>query len=134
MLGKQAAQGLRKISSWARALGFAGALAASLGLAGLASGCEPVKLPHQQPGPAGCGKRDPRNTAPGMLSIAQKETYRKLGSPDDVRDNDRGGLDWLYRRSSGSVFGEQQTVEVYQFDKDGLLYNQTTDVLRRVGK
>lgn len=134
MLGRIASNGLGSLSSWTRALGLSGALAASGGLLVVAVGCEPVKLPHQQPGPAGCGKRDPRGTAPGMLSIAQKETYRKLGSPDDVRDNARGGLDWLYNRSSGSVFGEQKTVEAYSFDKDGLLYDQKTDVVMKVGK
>ena len=98
------------------------------------TGCEPVKLPHQQPGPIGCGLRDPRETAPGMLSIAQKEAYRKQGSPNEVRSNERGGLDWLYPRSRGSVFGEEQTVEILSFDIEGLLYRQETEMLRKVGK
>lgn len=99
-----------------------------------ATGCEPVKLPHEQPGPAGCGKRDPRDTAPGMLSIAQKESYRQNGSPDEVRPNDKGGLDWLFQRSSGSMFGEQQTVEILSFDKDGILVGRETEVVRKLGK
>ena len=28
--------------------------------------------------------KDPRDTAPGMLSIAQKETFRQRGAPDEV--------------------------------------------------
>lgn len=110
-------------------------LAAWLGVAFLGtSACEPVKLPHEQPGPIGCGLRDPRETAPGMLSIAQKEAYRKQGSPNEVRPNERGGLDWLYPRSRGSVFGEEQTVEILSFDVEGLLYRQETEMLRKVGK
>lgn len=100
----------------------------------VASACEPVKLPHEQPGPAGCGMRDPRDTAPGMLSIAQKEAYRQNGGPDEVRPNKHGGLDWLYRRSAGSVFGEQQTIEILAFNKEGLLVGRDTEVLKKVGK
>lgn len=100
----------------------------------VASACEPVKLPHEQPGPPGCGMRDPRDTAPGMLSIAQKEAYRQQGSPDQVRPNKHGGLDWLYNRSTGSVFGEQKTVEILSFNKEGLLVGRDTEVLMRVGK
>jgi hypothetical protein len=103
-------------------------------LVALGLACDPVKLPHQQPGPIGCGKRDPRGTAPGMLSIAQKEAMRKNGSPDEVRDNDKGGLDWLYHRSAGSVFGEQKTVEILRFDVEGILVDQQTEVLMKVGK
>lgn len=96
--------------------------------------CEPVKLPHEQPGPPGCGMRDPRDTAPGMLSVAQKEAYRTNGSPDQVRPNKHGGLDWLYERSRGSVFGEQQTVEVLSFNAEGILVGRDTEVIMRVGK
>lgn len=96
--------------------------------------CEPVKLPHEQPGPPGCGMRDPRDTAPGMLSIAQKEAYRQNGSPDEVRPNKSGGLDWRFARSSGSMFGEQQTIEILSFDKDGLLVGRETEVVRKLGK
>ncbi|MFZ9887781.1 MAG: hypothetical protein ACO3JL_09790 [Myxococcota bacterium] len=106
----------------------------ALGLVLALGACEPVKLPHEQPGPAGCGTRDPRSTAPGMLSVAQKEAFRLSGSPHEVRPNDVGGLDWLYRRSTGSVFGEEQTVEMLRFDKDGLLVGRDTELLRKVGK
>lgn len=109
------------------------AVALPLWIAGAAA-CEPVKLPHEQPGPVGCGTRDPRDTAPGMLSVAQKEAVRKLGTPGEVRPNERGGLDWLYRRSAGSVFGEEQTVETLSFDIEGLLFRQDTEVLHKVGK
>ena len=44
------------------------------------------------------------------------------------------GGDWLYRRSSGSVFGEQQTVELFVFDVEGILKGRDTDVVRKVGK
>jgi hypothetical protein len=98
------------------------------------TGCEPAQLPHQLPGPVGCGKRDPRDTAPGMLSVAQKTALKNMGEPWDVRSNDKGGLDWLYRRTRGSVFGQSEEVIVYQFDQQGLLFNQTTDVVERLGK
>jgi hypothetical protein len=98
------------------------------------SGCDPVKMPHEQPGPIGCGKRDPRDTAPGMLSVAQKKALQENGNPAEVRPNALGGLDWLYRRSSGSVFGEQQTVELFVFDVEGILRGRDTDVVRKVGK
>lgn len=110
------------------------ALAVAPAVVVLPLACEPVKLPHEEPGPAGCGVRDPRDTAPGMLSIAQKEAYRQNGSPDEVRPNKSGGLDWLYRRSSGSMFGEQQTIESLSFDKDGLLVGRDTEVVRKLGK
>jgi hypothetical protein len=96
--------------------------------------CEPVKLPHEQPGPPGCGLRDPRDTAQGMLSIAQKEALRQNGKPDEVAKNDKGGLNWQYQRSVGSVFGEQVSVEVLIWDAQGLLVGKTTDVLKKVGK
>lgn len=124
----------RPLSRFAPSAAIALGLTLSGGLAVSLGACEPAKLPHQQPGPPGCGKRDPRKTAPGMLSIAQKETYRKQGSPDEVRENAHGGLDWLYKRSRGSVFGEEQTVEVFSFNAEGLLVGQDTEVLMKVGK
>jgi hypothetical protein len=96
--------------------------------------CEPVKLPHEQPGPAGCGLRDPRETAPGMLSIAQKEAYRQNGAPDSVQKNKHGGLDWKYQRSVGSVFGEQQSIETLSWSAEGLLAAKDTEMLKKVGK
>lgn len=100
-------------------------------------GCQPVKLPHHQPGPPGCGNRDPRDTAPAMLSNAQQKVLRDQGSPGEVRQapSASGGVkDWVYHRSTGSVFGEQQTVQWYRFDKDGLLVASDTELLRKVGK
>lgn len=116
-----------------RSLGFALALFCAPAALSL-SACEPVKLPHEQPGPPGCGKRDPRDTAPGMLSIAQKKALQENGSPSDVESNSLGGLNWLYRRSSGSVFGEQQTIEIYSFDEEGVLKGRDTQMVRKVGK
>lgn len=100
----------------------------------LLAACEPVKLPHELPGPAGAGQRDPRTSGPTTMSNAQNKVYRELGSPDELRDNDKGGKDWLYSTSVGSVFGEQQKVEIYSFDAQGLLVNRRTEVLRSVGK
>ena len=96
--------------------------------------CEPATLPHQMPGPVGCGKRDPRDTAPGMLSVAQKTALKNMGDPFDVRPNDKGGLDWLYKRNRGSVFGQTTEVLIYQYDTKGLLFNQTTEVISKLGK
>ena len=44
-----------------------------------------------------------------------------------MKPNKSGGLDWLFHRSSGSVFGEQQTVEILMFDKDGILVGRDTE-------
>lgn len=98
------------------------------------SACEPVKLPHEEPGPPGCGMKDPRETAPGMLSIAQKTAYRQNGSPDEVVKNAHGGMDWRFKRSSGSVFGEKQTVEILSFNAQGILVAKDTELIRKVGK
>lgn len=98
------------------------------------SACEPVKLPHEQPGPPGCGLKDPRETAPGMLSIAQKEAFRQNGSPHEVVKNKHGGMDWRYKRSAGSVFGERQTIEILSFNAQGLLVAKDTEVIKKVGK
>ena len=99
-----------------------------------ASACEPVKLPHEQPGPVGCGKRDPHGTAPGMLSVAQQTTIRNQGMPHSLADNDKGGKTWSYVRQAGSVFGEQETQEQFVFDDRGLLVQQKTELVRHVGK
>jgi hypothetical protein len=96
--------------------------------------CEPVKQAHEQPGPIGCGMRDPRETSPGMLSVAQQTTYKQQGSPDELQNNSHGGKSWLYYRKSGSVFGEEQTLETFTFDAQGLLVDKKTDVVYKVGK
>jgi hypothetical protein len=98
------------------------------------SACEPVKLPHEQPGPIGCGKRDPQSTSPGMLSVAQQTTLRNQGMPQHLVDNDKGGKTWVYTRQAGSVFGEQETQELFAFDDRGLLVEQKTELVRHVGK
>jgi hypothetical protein len=104
--------------------------AAGLGL----MGCDPAKRPEDEPGPAGCGLRDPRDTAPGMLSLAQKTALKKMGKPDEVAKNDQGGLDWIYRMKSGGVFGEEETVTALTFDAGGVLKASKKDLLRKVGK
>lgn len=96
--------------------------------------CQPAKLPEDMPGPANCGLKDPRNTAPGMLSMAQKTTIQKMGKPADVEPNEHGGLDWVYKQTAGSVFGQEETVTVYTFDKDGLLKGTKKDLISKVGK
>lgn len=96
--------------------------------------CQKVELPRDRPGPPGCGMRDPSQTAPAMLSIAQQERYRAMGTPDQLMDNAEGGKDWVYFRSQGSVFGEQQTAEIFRFNQKGILVSHTTDLIKRVGK
>ncbi len=98
------------------------------------TGCEPVKLAHEMPGPPGCGMRNPGDTAPAMLSIAQQKVYKAQGAPGQTQKNEKGGLTWSYEHSRGSVFGEEQVRETFAFDKDGLLYDQNTELLRKVGK
>ena len=97
-------------------------------------GCQKVELPRDRPGPPGCGMRDPNQTAPGMLSIIQQETHRGMGTPDQLLDNQVGGKDWVYFRSQGSVFGEQQSAETFRFNVQGLLVMRDTNVIKRVGK
>ena len=111
---------------------FCSALA--LGAVSLGAACEPVKLAHEMPGPPGCGMRDPSNTAPPMLSVAQQKTYKAQGAPNELQPNSKGGLTWTYHRQRGSVFGEEQLVETFSFDKQGLLYDSKTDVVYKVGK
>jgi hypothetical protein len=100
----------------------------------LLTACEPVKQAHEQPGPIGCGMRDPRDTSPGMLSVAQQTTHKQQGSPDELQTNSHGGKDWLFYRKTGSVFGEEQTLETFVFDAQGLLVEKKTDVVYKVGK
>ncbi len=98
------------------------------------TGCGRGKLATDIKGPAGCGLRDPRETSPNMLSMAQKTYFQKHRAIKDVRKNEHGGLDWIYKLSAGSVFGEQQTLETVSFDKDGLLVGVEKELLRKVGK
>ena len=98
------------------------------------AGCEPVKLPHEMPGPPGCGKRDPSTSGPSTMSVAQNTALRNMGLPGALEDNDVGGKTWLYSRQAGSVFGESATVEAYIFDAQGLLVGQKTDIRKQVGK
>jgi hypothetical protein len=98
------------------------------------SACEPVKMPYEMPGPVGCGKRDPRQSGPSMLSVAQQTTLKNQGTPGELIDNDKGGKTWVYLRQTGSVFGESETAEMFVFDDKGLLVEQKTDIRKQVGK
>jgi hypothetical protein len=98
------------------------------------SACEPVKLPHETPGPPGCGLRDPSTAGPSTLSVAQQMTLKNQGPPMALEDNVHGGKTWLYVRQAGSVFGEKETAEAFAFDKDGLLKEQTTELRKYTGK
>jgi hypothetical protein len=100
----------------------------------LFSACEPVKLPHELPGPPGCGRRDPNQSGPSTLSVAQNTTVRNMGMPGAIEDNEHGGKTWLYSRQAGSVFGESATIEAFVFDAQGLLIAQKTEVRKQVGK
>lgn len=96
--------------------------------------CDPVKMPHELPGPVGCGMRDPRTSGPSTLSVAQQTTLRNQGPPATLEDNPHGGRTWVYLRSTGSVFGEQETAEMFAFDAQGLLVSHKTEIRRSVGK
>jgi hypothetical protein len=98
------------------------------------SACEPVKLPHEMPGPPGCGRRDPSQSGPSTMSVAQNTTLKNMGLPGALEDNEFGGRTWLYSRQAGSVFGESATVEAFLFDAQGLLVAQKTEVKKQVGK
>jgi hypothetical protein len=100
----------------------------------MAVACDPVKLPHEMPGPLGCGARDPTVSGPSTMSVAQNMTLKNQGTPAGTEPNEFGGRDWLYFRSSGSVFGETQSADVFRFDDKGLLRAQTTEIRRHVGK
>jgi hypothetical protein len=98
------------------------------------SACGPVKLPHEMPGPPGCGQRDPSQSGPSTLSVAQNTTMKNMGLPGALEDNEFGGKTWLYSRQAGSVFGESSTIEAFIFDAQGLLVGQKTHVQKQVGK
>jgi len=103
-------------------------------VSGALDACEPVKMPHETPGPPGCGLRDPSQTAPAMLSVAQQQVLRNQGPPRVLEVNDKGGKTWVYYRSTGSVFGETDTAEIFVFNDVGLLVSQRTETRRHVGK
>lgn len=103
-----------------------------LALSGAA--CDPVEMPHQKPGPPGCGLKDPRQTAPGKLSLGQKKILREHGAPGQVKPNENGGLDWIYRRRSGSVFGEEEQLERFVFDARGVFLGRDAELLYKKGK
>jgi hypothetical protein len=96
--------------------------------------CDPVKMPYEMPGPIGCGRRDPRQSGPSMLSVAQQTALKNQGMPAELVDNDKGGKTWIYVRQAGSVFGEQETAEMFIFDDKGLLTEQKTEIRKSVGK
>lgn len=127
-----AAQTRRPISARRTFLALAAGAVLAAGLG--ASGCDPAERAEDKPGPAGCGLKDPRDTAPGMLSLAQKMTLKKMGKPDEVAKNDKGGLNWVYRVKAGGVFGEEETVTVLTFDNGGVLKGSKKDLLSKVGK
>jgi hypothetical protein len=96
--------------------------------------CDPVLLPHQVPGPPGAGLRNPRDSGPTTMSVAQQTTIRNQGFPMQLVDNDKGGKTWVYVRQAGSVFGEQETAEMFVFDDRGLLVEQKTEIRKYSGK
>jgi hypothetical protein len=96
--------------------------------------CDPVKMPHEMPGPVGAGKRDPSIAGPSTMSVAQQTTLRNQGMPLQLIDNDKGGKTWVYVRQAGSVFGEQETAEMFVFDHRGLLVEQKTEIRKYSGK
>lgn len=113
------------------------ALVAAVSLTGVVSvtaACDPVKLPHELPGPPGCGLRDPREAGPSTMSVAQNTVLKNHGHPATAEQNEDGGRSWVYFRSSGSVFGEQQAADLFVFNAQGLLISQKTEVSRQVGK
>ena len=111
-------------------------LAAALagGFVVTATACEPVKLAHELPGPPGCGMRDPRQSGPSTMSVAQNTVLKNHGHPASAEQNEHGGRTWVFFRSSGSVFGEQEAADIFAFDAQGLLVAQKTEVRRQVGK
>lgn len=101
---------------------------------GLGTACDPVKMPHEMPGPPNCGKRDPSVSGPSTMSVAQNTALRNQGMPGALQDNEQGGKTWVYRRQAGSVFGESETEEHFIFDAQGLLVGQKTEVRKQVGR
>jgi|GEM_PF-915860 len=110
------------------------ALAATSVVLPMVTGCEERATPSNTPGPPGCGLRDPRDTAPGMLSWAQRKKLQRYGKPGSVRPNKWGGNDWIYNMSHGNQFGEEKSVEILSFDDKGLLVKQDKEVESYVGK
>ena len=51
-----------------------------------------------------------------------------------IEVNENKGLDWLYVRRSGSVFGEEETVERLSFDNRGILKAQNVELVYKKGK
>lgn len=109
-------------------------LFALVALACFTLACEPTVPPDRVPGPPGCGLKDPRDTSPGMLSVAQKTVQKNNGDPDAIEKNAHGGLDWSYKVKAGSVFGEQETVTTYSFNAQGLVVKVDTQLVSKVGK
>lgn len=99
-----------------------------------ATACDPVKMPADMPGPPGCGRRDPRNSGPSTMSVAQNTVLKNNGHPGAIEENEQGGLSWVYVRSSGSVFGESETAEMFIFNGEGLLVGTKTEVRKHLGK
>ena len=96
--------------------------------------CDPVLMPHEMPGPRGCGKREPSESGPSTMSVAQNTTLKNQGQPGQTTLNDLGGRDWLFVKQAGSVFGETETAEIFSFNAEGLLVAQRTEVRKQVGK
>ena len=96
--------------------------------------CDPVTLSHEKPGPVDCGLKDPRTTAPGKLSLGQKKVLREKGPPGNIEPNKINGLDWMYLRRSGSVFGEEEAIERLSFDNRGVLKAQNVELVYKKGK
>lgn len=108
--------------------------AASLVVLLAAVACDPVKMPHEEPGPPGAGKREPSVSGPSTMSVAQNTTLRTQGMPGVTEENEHGGRNWIYVRQVGSVFGESETAEIFIFNAQGLLVGQKTEVRKQVGK
>ena len=121
------------LSTVARCTLLLAALAAPAVLGSLVA-CDPVKMPAEMPGPPGCGMRDPRDSGPSTMSVAQNTVIRNMGHPSTVEPNEAGGRTWVYFRQSGSVFGESETAEIYTFDAQGLLAHQKTELRHKTGK
>jgi hypothetical protein len=117
-----------------RRVAFVACLLAGAVSIGAVVACEPVKLPHELPGPPGCGLRDPRTSGPSTMSVAQNTVLKNHGFPASAEPNEHGGRTWVFLRASGSVFGEQEAADLFVFDAQGLLVSQKTEVRRQVGK
>jgi len=100
----------------------------------LAAACGPVKMPHELPGPPGSGMRDPRQAGPSTMSVAQNTVMKNNGHPVSADPNEHGGRTWVFVRSTGSVFGEQEVDDLFAFDAQGLLISQKSEVRKSLGK